>query len=283
MAFTAIVGAGAIGGALAHRLAARGRVLEVRLIDEAGSIAQGKALDILQSAPIERFGTRLTSSNSLDAAAGASAIVMADSADGHVEHSGERGLMMVRRLAAIDSTAPFVFAGGRQRELMARAVSELRLPPRRLIGSAPAALESAVRALTALEFNGTGVDVQLLVVGVPPRAAVVAWESATAGGQPIASLVAPHRLAAIAARLPGLWPPGPQTLASAASRAAEAIACGSRRRFTCFVSLEEPPLRGAIGAMPVELDGGGIARVLVPALSRQERTQFENALAAPIS
>src|SRR5688572_22330765 len=122
MSFTAIVGAGAIGGALAHRLAARGRIPEVRLIDEAGSIAQGKALDILQSSPIEGFGTRLTSSHTLDAAAGATAIVIADSADGNVEHAGERGLMLVRRLAAIDATAAVIFAGGGQRELMARAV-----------------------------------------------------------------------------------------------------------------------------------------------------------------
>jgi len=34
MTFIAIVGAGALGGTLAHRLAARGRVNEVRLIDE---------------------------------------------------------------------------------------------------------------------------------------------------------------------------------------------------------------------------------------------------------
>jgi malate/lactate dehydrogenase len=91
-------------------------------------------------------------------------------------------------------------------------------------------------------------------------------------------MVPPHRLAAISARLPGLWPPGPFALASAAARVAEAVACGTRRRFTCFVTLDEPPYRLAVAAMPVKLGTGGVERILRPALTRQERTRMENAL-----
>jgi malate dehydrogenase len=283
MSFTAIVGAGAIGGALAHRLASRGRTHDVRLIDLQGQIAQGKALDILQSSPIEGFSARVSSGDSLEAAAGADVIVIADAARGDAEHTGEPGLALVRRLVSLETTAPLVFAGGHQRELMTRTVSELHVPSRRVIGSAPGALTAAVRALTALELDGTGVDVQLLVVGVPPRAAVIAWEGATVCGQPISSLVPAHRLAALSARLPGLWPPGPQALASAASRVAEALANGSRRGYTCFVALEEPPGRGTVVAMPVKLGPAGVERVLLPALSRQEQTQLENALAQSFS
>ncbi len=276
MSFTAILGAGAMGGALAHRLAARGRTREVRLIDLEGRIAQGKALDILQSSSIEGFNTRVSSGETLEAAAGADVIVVADAASGDQEHSGEHGLAMLRRIAAMDTTTPLVFAGATQRELMARTVSELHVARRRVIGSAPGALESAVRALIALELNGTGVAVQLLVAGVPPGAAVIAWESATAFGQPLSALVPAHRLLAISARLPGLWPPGPHALASAASRVAEAVANGSRRRYTCFVSVEEPPARDVVVALPVEVGPEGIRRVLRPALSRQEQTRLEN-------
>ena len=82
MSFIAIVGAGAIGGALAQRLASRGRVREVRLIDEQGSVAQGKALDIQQSGAVDGFGTKLTSASAIAAAAGAAAVVIADAAAG---------------------------------------------------------------------------------------------------------------------------------------------------------------------------------------------------------
>jgi malate dehydrogenase len=277
MPFIAIVGAGAVGGTLAHKLAARGRVREVRLIDTEGSVAYGKALDILQSSPIEGFSTRVSAAESWEAAAGAQVIVFADSARGDAEHEGESGLALARRIAAADRSAPLLFAGASQRVLMQRSISELHVAPRRVIGSAPAALESAVRAITALELDSTGVEVQLRVVGVPPRAALVAWEEATAFGLPIASQIAPHRLAAISARLPGLWPPGPIGLAAAAARAAEAIANGSRRRFTGFVWLDAP--RGAVAAMPIELGPQGVAGVHQPALSRQERTLLDNGLA----
>ena len=39
MGFIAIVGSGALGGAVAHALAVRDRVTEVRLIDPAGQVA----------------------------------------------------------------------------------------------------------------------------------------------------------------------------------------------------------------------------------------------------
>src|SRR5512145_1002403 len=101
MSFIAIVGAGAIGGALAHKLAQRGRIAEVRLIDPAGSVARGKALDILQASPIESSSTRVTGSEAIEAAAGAAAIAIADAASGSGELTGEGALQLVRRLAAI--------------------------------------------------------------------------------------------------------------------------------------------------------------------------------------
>ena len=51
MPMIAVIGAGPLGGALAHVLARRNRVGDVRLIDPDGKVAEGKALDILQSAP----------------------------------------------------------------------------------------------------------------------------------------------------------------------------------------------------------------------------------------
>ena len=279
MSFIAILGAGAIGGALAQRLAARDRVADIRLIDADVLIAQGKALDVLQSSALDAFGTRLSATDRLAAAAGAAVVLVADTARGNAEHSGESGLALVRHLTEMEGSAPLVFAGASQRRLMELVHAELDVPAHRLVGSAPAALESSVRALTALECDGTGVDVQVRVLGVPPRGAVIAWEEGTVAGQPIAAVVAPHRLAAISARLPGLWPPGPLALASAAARTADAIVNGSRRDLTCFVSLPDPPNRGKVAAMPARLGPRGIERLPRPALTRQEQTHLENGIA----
>jgi malate dehydrogenase len=278
MGFIAIVGCGALGGALAHKLASRDRVAEVRLIDAEGRMAQGKALDILQAAPVEQFSTRITSADTWAAAAGAEVIVVADEGASSREHAGEAGLAMLRQLVGFSGAAPIVFAGAAQRELIARASVELKVPRRRLLGSAPLALESAVRALAGVLLDTSGVEITLRIVGVPPQAAVVAWEEASASGLPLSSQLRAHEIASLTSKVRSLWPPGPYALASAASRVVEGLLGRSRRRFSCFVPLERGPLRDVVVAMPVELGPEGVRRVLEPALTRQEQTLLENAI-----
>ena len=273
MSVVAIVGSGSLGGSIAHKIAVRGRVREVRLIDPEEPIAQGKALDILQSSSIEGFSTHVVGTSSLAAVAGAAAIVLADGAN-LGEHAGEAGLALLRRIAAMETSAPIVFAGATQRELITRAARELPISSDRLVGSAPLALESALRSLTGLLMNGSGVEIGITVVGVPPDAAVVAWEEASVSGQPLTSQLPPHEIAALNARLPALWPPGPYVLSSAGSRVVEAIVHGSRRRLSCFVVVQ----RGMVGAMPAELGEDGVRRVVEPILTGQERTRLENSM-----
>ena len=277
MGFIAIAGCGALGGALAHKLAGRDRVAEIRLIDPEGRIAQGKALDILQSSPVEQFSTRITSADAWTAAAGADVVVVADAGASSQELSGESGLAILRQIAGGAGSAPILFAGAAQRELMARTSVELKVPRRRLLGSAPLALESAMRAMAGVLLDGSGVDVMLRIVGVPPNAAVVAWEEAAAFGLPLSSQLAAHQIAMLNSKIRGLWPPGPYALASAASRVVEGLLGRSRRRFSCFVPLERGPVRDSVVAMPVELGPEGVRRVLEPSLTRQEQTLLENA------
>ncbi|CAN5557323.1 malate dehydrogenase [soil metagenome] len=274
MPLIAIIGAGPIGAALAHKLAGRGRVREIRLIDTEERIAAGKALDIRQSGPIENFATRVTAFGHPASAAGADVVILADHASGAGEHTGEAGLGLLRQIVALGITSPIVFAGCEQRVLMARAIGELHVPQARIVGAAPFALEAALRALAGVALDGSGVEVSLQIVGVPPKQAVVAWEEATAFGQPISSQLPAHEIAALSARIPGLWPQGPYALGSACARVVEAIALGSRRRYSCFVSLG----RGRVAALPIELGPDGIRRILEPSLTRQERTMLENAL-----
>lgn len=278
MPFVALIGSGPLGGALAHALALRDRIREIRLIDPHASLAQGKALDIQQSSPVDRFSCRMTSAQSLHAAAGATAIAIADEGATGVEHGGEAGLALVRQIAEVESAAPLVFAGATQAETIGRAVSELHLTRARVLGTAPGALESALRALTGLAIDASGVEVQLRIVGTPPNAVAVGWEEATASGLPLRAQLPPHAMASLSARIPTLWPPGPLALAAAAARVVEAIAEGSRRRFTCFTALDSGPSRHAVVAMPMEVGPAGIVRVLQPQLTGRERAVMENAI-----
>src|SRR5258708_10203165 len=96
MRASAIIGAGELGGALAHVLARIDLVSTIRLIDETGHVAEGKALDIMQAAPIEGFATVVCGSTDLTTAAGAALTLLAPPAGGSEWH-GRGGLVLVQR------------------------------------------------------------------------------------------------------------------------------------------------------------------------------------------
>src|ERR671912_1890007 len=73
-----IIGAGEIGATTALALARLGCAREIRLVGNSGTVAAGKALDILQAGPIEGCDVRVTGSTDVTAAATASAVVIAD-------------------------------------------------------------------------------------------------------------------------------------------------------------------------------------------------------------
>src|SRR3989454_11139220 len=93
----AIIGAGELGGALAYVLARRSVAGEIRLIDQMGNVAAGKALDIMQAAPIDGFATRLSGSTDVSTAAGASVLVVTDRFGGDVWQVGG-GLLLLKRI-----------------------------------------------------------------------------------------------------------------------------------------------------------------------------------------
>ncbi len=282
MSHVAVIGAGDLGGAIAQALAARERVAAVRLIDAAGSVAAGKALDILQSGAVDGFHCRLDATADFTALTGASACVIADRFGPPIaEWHGDDALAMLRRLLPYASGAPLVFAGAAQAGLMLAAARELGVRRERLIGTAPEAYASAVRAIVALEARCSPAEVMLSVLGAPPGL-VVPWSEASIGGYALERVLSQVQITRIDARAAKLWPPGPFTLGTAAARAAEAIAASSRRTFSALTLLGgEFGVRNRIGALPILLSSQGIAEVRVPSLSTRERVQLESALGAP--
>ena len=284
MSTVAILGAGALGGAIAHKIASRGRFDVVRLIDPAAGIAAGKALDIQQSAAVERFGTRVTAHGELDAAAGAGAAVLADAAGGgDVAKPGEAdaAIATLRRLHRFNRRALIVCAGAGHRPVVERAVAELCIPRRQVIGAAPAAWQSALRAIVAVELRCPPADVALAVLGRPPERPVVPWSEATVRGHALSRMLDAPALARLQAQAALVWPPGPYTLASATARLCETAAGhAGMKGLPCYAVLDgELGARGIAAAVTVELDAGGVTRIIEPALAGRELVALETALA----
>jgi malate dehydrogenase len=273
----AIIGAGPVGGALAHGLASRDRVRRIRLIDADGTVAAGKALDIQQASPTASTAARVVASTDPDDALRCEVVVLADSAATGGEWTGAAGLALLKRIVPVRREPVVVCAGAGHLELIEQGTRDLHIPRSRLIGSAPLALASAIRSIAALETDGSPADVALTLVGRPPDHVAVAWTEATIAGSPAASVLTPPQLARLAAMVRHLWPPGPYSLAAAAARVCEAILHEGRGSWPCFVALDgEAGERGRVTACPVVLGRNGVRRVVVPALSPRERTIFES-------
>jgi malate dehydrogenase len=277
MSDLAIIGAGELGGALAHQLARRDAAATIRLVDDRGRIAEGQALDILQAAPVEGFATAVSGSTDVMTAAGAGIVIVADRVAGG-EWQGEEGLRLIARLRDLAPRALILCAGAEQRELVDRAVRELHVDRRRIVGTAPEALTASARALVALALDGSPRDVALTVLGTPPARTVVPWDEATVGGLRVTRLIDEPVRRRLAARIGALWPPGPHALAAVAVKAVDAVLGRTRAVMSCFVAPEEEMRhRARTTAVPARLGTRGLEAVVLPPLSVIDQVAIDNA------
>ena len=281
MTSVAVIGAGDVGAAVAQALATRDKVSRVLLVDDAATVAAGKALDIQQSGAVTGFHVRLEGTSDLTRVMGAAVCVIADRyGNPPAEWAGDDGLSLLRRLLPNTGDAPLVFAGPSQASLMRTASREHHVPRLRLLGTSPEAFASAIRSMIALEAGCSPSEVVLAVLGVPPKGFVVPWSEAAIGGFALERVLTPVQLTRLESRVGRLWPPGPYALGQAAAMAAEAVMTASRRTLSLLTVLDgEFGVRDRVAALPALLDAGGIAHVHAPVLTTRERVQLETALA----
>ena len=277
MSDVAIIGAGALGGAIAHLLARRNVVRAIHLVDGTGRVAAGKALDITQAAPIEGHATEVEGSTDLIAAAGAGIVIVADPAG--PAGGPDDPLVQLRAVMQGSPNAIVICAASAHHDLVDRAAGEMKVHRTRIFGTAPEALSAAARALVALAIDGSPGDVALTLLGRPPAHIVIPWGDATIGGFSAVPQISEPDRRRISATIQALWPPGPYALAAAAVKAVEAMGGRSRRVCTCFVAPDRSAgVRTRTAALPVRLGAAGIEAVLMPALSVHERVALDTAM-----
>jgi malate dehydrogenase len=280
MATAVILGAGEIGGALARQLAATDLVSRIVIVDDLANIAAGKALDVAQSSPVDRYHTTMVGTGDVAAVVGAAVVVVADTAaQPSTEWKDEGGLALVRRVAGLNQLAPIICAGAGQAGLIERGVNELGISRMRLFGSAPEALRSAIIAIVSLEAGAAPSDISLSVLGRPSQQIIVPWDEAAIAGRTATQVLSAAQLARLDARIARLWPPAPYTLAGAATRLIRTAITKSPRLHAALVAVtrdEGTPGRSAM--MPVTLQPSGIATLVAPSLSARDRVRFETTM-----
>lgn len=267
----AILGSGDLAATLARRLAEAERARRIVLVDEDVGRARGKALDLVQSGPVEGYDAWIEGATDLAAAGPADVIVVADPPDlpDGTARPSDRLLDRLRvapaGLLLVASAHPCALVEG----LIASGV-----PRERVFGSAPVAQLGALRRRLADALEVEPREVAATVLGVPPHGLLAPQASASAGGAPIAVLrpaLLRQALAAVNARTPG-----PVALATAAARMLQALAGSRPSVLPAVVGLQgEYGQRGIALAVPARLAAGRLEAVVEIPLEPVERVALD--------
>jgi len=267
-----ILGAGEQGATLARRLAGREIVGRIILADADEGRARGKALDILQSGPVDRFDTRVEGAGDAGATDGPDVLVVADAAE---MTEGQGATEPLIRLVARTKPRLIVIAGARSAGTVDGLLAA-GFPADRIAGSAPVAVAAALRRRLALTLDVEVSSVCLALLGLPPDVIVVPHASASAGGVPIEQLrpsAVRQAVQEVAARTPG-----PIALAAAA---VHVIAALVSKRLAVLPVLARGDAASGLGratlAMPRRLGDWRIGPAVEVALEPYERVALENA------
>jgi malate dehydrogenase len=192
----ALVGAGMIGGTLAH-LAAMKEMGDIVVFDVVEGMPAGKALDISQAGPVEGFDARLKGTNDYADIAGADVIIVTAGVARKPGMSRDDllgiNLKVMKAVGeGIKAHAPdaFVICITNPLDAMVWALREYSGLPHRMVVGMAGVLDSArFRHFLADEFNVSVQDVTAFVLGGHGDTMVPVIEYSTVAGIPVPDLI----------------------------------------------------------------------------------------------
>ncbi|HWP65373.1 MAG TPA: malate dehydrogenase [Candidatus Limnocylindria bacterium] len=288
----ALVGAGMIGGTLAHLAALKG-LGDVVLFDVVEGLPQGKALDLAAAAPVEGYDCTLTGTNDYEDLAGADVCIVTAGVARKPGMSRDDligiNAKIVKTVAEnLKQYAPssFVIVVSNPLDAMVTLMKRVTgFPKQRVVGMAGVLDSARYRTFLAWELGVSVTSVQAMVLGGHGDDMVPIRSHTTVNGIPVSKLVAPERLDAIEKRVRGaggevvaLLKTGSAFYSPASSALAMADAYLNDRKavLPCAAYLEgEYGLRDLYVGVPVRIGAGGVEKVLEIDLTPDERKALE--------
>ncbi|MGB3408918.1 MAG: malate dehydrogenase [Jannaschia sp.] len=298
----ALIGAGQIGGTLAH-LAAIKELGDVVLFDISEGTPQGKALDIAESGPVEGFDVALKGTNDYADIAGADVCIVTAGVPRKQGMSRDDllgiNLKVMKAVGeGIRDNAPdaFVICITNPLDAMVWALREFSgLPHEKVVGMAGVLDSARFRHFLAEEFGVSMRDVTAFVLGGHGDTMVPLVRYSTVGGIPLPDLVemgwtSDERLDAIVQRtrdggaeIVGLLKTGSAFYAPASSaiEMAEAYLKDQKRLLPAAAWVDGAlGLSGIYVGVPTVIGAGGIERVVDIKMNRDEQAMFDKSVEA---
>ncbi len=293
----ALIGAGNIGGTLAHLIGLK-ELGDVVMFDVFGGVAAGKALDIMQSSPVDGFDSAMSGGSDYSAIAGSDVVIVTAgfprmpgmSRDDLLTKNAE---VIAQVAEGIKNHCPgaFVIVITNPLDVMVWVMQQKSgLPANKVIGMAGVLDSSRFRLFLAHEFNVSVEDVTAFVLGGHGDTMVPLIRYSTVAGIPVPDLIkmgwtTQERIDAIVERTANgggeivkLLERGSAFYAPAASAIAmaEAYLKDKRRVLPCAALLTgQYGVNGLYIGVPVVIGKNGIEKIVEIELNAAEQAAFD--------
>jgi len=286
-----VVGAGNVGATVAQRIVEK-ELADVALIDILEGVPQGKALDIMESAPVEKFDARMTGANAYDISAGSDVVVITAgiprkpgmSRDDLVATNEGIVSDVVRKVLPGSPKAIFIVVSNPLDAMceVARRVS--KLPRERVFGMAGVLDSARMRWFIAEALHVSVENTHAFVLGGHGDTMVPLPRFSTVAGIPLPQLLSKEKIDAIVKRTrdggaeivnllkTSAW----YAPASAVVEMVDAVLRDKKKILPCAAYLQgEYGMSDVYLGVPVKLGSGGVEQIVEIALTPEETVALE--------
>jgi malate dehydrogenase len=284
----ALIGGGQIGGTLAL-LAAQRELGDVVIYDVVEGMPQGKALDLMESRPVDGYDVDLSGTNDYQDISGADVVIVTAGFPRKPGMSRDdllnKNLEIMRTVATnVREHCPqaFVIVISNPLDAMVYTMKKVTgFPRERVVGMAGVLDSARFRCFVAMELGVSVEDVTAFVLGGHGDEMVPLPRYCTVAGIPLPVLLSPEKIDAIVQRtrfaggeIVNLLKTGSAfySPAAAAIAMAESYLKDKKRVLACAAYLEgEYGVDGLYLGVPVVIGSGGVERVIEIPLEAEER------------
>ena len=287
-----VIGAGNVGATTAQQIIETG-LADVVLVDIVEGLPQGKALDLLEAAPVAGYDVRITGTNDYADTAHSKIIVVTSglarqpgmSRDDLMARNAGIVESVVKQAAPLSPGAIIIVVTNPLDAMCHVALKASGFPPERVIGMAGVLDSARFRAFIAEELQVSVRDIRAFVLGGHGDTMVPLPRYSTVGGVPMTELMSAERVEALVERtrnggaeVVALLKTGSAYYAPAASvvEMIEAILRDRRRVLPCAAYLGgEYGVSDLYMGVPIVLGNGGVERIIEISLTDDERAAFD--------
>lgn len=292
-----IVGAGNVGAATAQRIVESG-LADVVLVDIVEGLAEGKALDLAEAAPIAGYDSHISGASGYEETAGSDVVVVTSglarlpgmSRDDLLAKNAGIVRSVVEQVVARSPDAILVVVANPLDAMCHVALTASGFPPERVVGMAGVLDSARLRTFLAMELGVSVASTDTLVLGGHGDAMVPLARYTTVGGVPITELMSAERIDRLVSRtrtggaeIVALLKSGSAYYAPAAAvhRMVDAILNDRHEILPCSAFLRgQYGVDGLFVGVPVRLGRGGIEQIVEIELTPAESAALAASAAA---